>query len=204
MPPPRLDRAAPRAGHARGGRDLADVLGVVPQQPPTALHADLEHAPRVDAEVLGRRHVDEAPVDAARQAGVRLRDHGQAGAEHARDHLVDAGGTVRAVHADRVRAPRRASFCAICSGPVPSAIVPNGSNETERDDRHRAAAASQRASIATRISSGWRNVSSSEHVDAGVEQRARLLAERGAHALALSRRSASSSVSPVGPIAPPT
>ncbi len=45
--------------------------GVVPQQPPTSLHAELEHAPRVDAEVLGRRHVDHALVDPPREAGVR-------------------------------------------------------------------------------------------------------------------------------------
>ena len=57
-------------------------------------------------------------------------------------------------------APQPASFCAICSGPVPSAIVPNGSNDTEATTGTCPAALSSAASSATCISSGERKVSS--------------------------------------------
>ena len=46
------------------------------------LHAELEHAARVDAEVLGRRHVDEALVDAAREPGVGQRPRPAGPSEH--------------------------------------------------------------------------------------------------------------------------
>ena len=63
------------AGHARGRGDALDVLRRRSAAAADEAHADAEHAARVDAEVLGGRHVDHALVDPARETGVRRREH---------------------------------------------------------------------------------------------------------------------------------
>ena len=55
--------------------DAANVLGGRAAAPADEAHAELEHAAREHAEVLGRRDVDEALVDPARQTGVGHRGH---------------------------------------------------------------------------------------------------------------------------------
>ena len=71
--------------HARGGRDAAHVLGRRAAAAADEAHAELAEAPREDAEVLGRGDVDEAIVDAPREAGVGDR----------RDRERRAGGASR-------------------------------------------------------------------------------------------------------------
>ena len=80
------------------------MLGRGPATPAHEAHAELEHAARVDAEILRRRHIDEALVDPAGQPGVGHSRHGQACLEHGLDGGQDVHRAVGAVDADDVGA----------------------------------------------------------------------------------------------------
>ena len=147
------------AGHARGGGDAPDVLGRRAAAAADEAHAELEHAARVDAEVLGRRDVDHALVDPAREAGVRRpRSTGAPIGDHLLDRGEDGHRAVGAVHADDARAPLPREPRRSRSASVPSAMRPRSSSETLRDDGHRAAAPPRprpRPRRAARASGGW-------------------------------------------------
>ena len=93
------------ARHSCRGGDAPDVLGRRPAAAPDEPRSYADHAARVHAEVLRRRHVDHALVDAARLAGVRRRKDRQPDRHHLAHGREDAHRTVRAVHADDARAP---------------------------------------------------------------------------------------------------
>ena len=86
----RLPRCARRASMRAAPAIALDVLGRGAAAAADEPHAELEHAAREHAEVLGRGDVDEAAVDAARQAGVGLRAHRQ---RRAATQLLDAPRT---------------------------------------------------------------------------------------------------------------
>ena len=92
------------------------------------LHAELEHAPREDAEVLGRRDVDEALVDAARKAGVGHRRDREPEREQLLDRREHVHRPVGAVDADDV-APR--SFRRLAHGGDRGAVGHASSSSTE-------------------------------------------------------------------------
>ncbi len=66
--------------------------------------AGLDHPSCEDVEVLRRRHVEEAPIDVARQTRVRLYEERQTRAAHPLRHRERELRTVSAVHADHLRA----------------------------------------------------------------------------------------------------
>ena len=91
-----LDASA--AEHAGGVDHRPDVLRPGPAAASDEAHSRLEHAARVDAEVLGRRHVERALIETPGAAGIRLhadrgaaRDHGPAHFEEKRRSLGAVG-----------------------------------------------------------------------------------------------------------------
>ena len=94
------------AQHAHRAEHRARVLGRRAAAAADQAHAALEHAAREHAEVLGVRDVQRAALDRRGQAGVGLRDHRLAAADHAGHDLVELGGADAAVRADHVGARR--------------------------------------------------------------------------------------------------
>ena len=176
--------------------------GVVPQQPPTALHAGLEQPARVELEVLGRRHVREAALDALRQARRSgCATTGSAGPSMRVDHLVHAGRAV-AQFTPIASAPHAASSSAICSGPR---AVGHRAERVERHRRDRPGTLPRRAlARAPRARAGAPRAGGRSR--AGARRRRPRAAPAPARGTRRARRSmssraqASSSISPVGPI----
>ena len=175
--------APPRRFHSwpRASRIAEMCSGVVPQQPPTMFAPASTSLRRVLGEVLRRRGVDEAAVEEARQAGVRhrgeahrrLRGHRfddlerglrAEAAVDARDVGAERGGDVR----DFVR--RLAAHCAAVA-----------LERHLRDDRQVARLLHGEHRLAQLGEVGERL--EDEQIDAALEQRLDLLAERRAHLL---------------------
>ena len=97
-----VDRLA--AQHAHRAEHRARVLRRRAAAAADQAHAALQHPAREHAEVLGVRDVERAALDGGGQAGVRLRDHRLAAADHADDDLVELGRADAAVAADDVGA----------------------------------------------------------------------------------------------------
>jgi hypothetical protein len=170
--------------HARGGRDAADVLGRGPAAAADEAHAQLAEAPREHPEVLGRRHVDEAIVDAAGQARV---GHGRE--RHAqgqqlldrREHDLRPVGAVDAHHGGAVLDGALGHLEHLAAVGEREPLV----DRHLRDDRHPAAARERRPLERERELFGLAHGLDHQAVDALFEQRVGLLVEGSAHAGAL-------------------
>ena len=174
----RVRRRARRAAIRAAAAMRLTCSGVVPQQPPTSCTPSLNMPPRVDAEVLGRRHVDHALVDPAREPGVRRREHRQPErAPSAPPPRARSSGPSEQLTPTTL-APHSFIRRAISSAGVPSAIRCASSSETRGDDRD--------APARRRVDRGFDRDAElgglahrldDERVDPGLDERARLLAE---------------------------
>ncbi len=165
------------AGHARRSRDAPDVLRRRPAAAADEAHADADHAPRVDAEVLGGRHVDHALVDPARQPGVRRREHGQARSAPSWSTAASTPIGPSEQFTPTMLAPHSRASRAISSASVPSAMRPFSSSDALAMTGTRPSEASTAASTATRSSGVCRMVSTTSASTFAFEERARLLEE---------------------------
>ena len=146
------------------------------------LHAELVHAARVDAEVLGGRHVDEALVDAARKACVGERPHGEAGREHRLRGLEHVHRAVAAVDADDARAPLLHEATDFGGGRAVghAAVLVDRSRADDRDLRAaRGDGALDRDAQLVRLAKRLDH----DAVDAARDERLHLLGDRDAHLL---------------------
>jgi hypothetical protein len=98
-------RGAPR--HAHGGGHRADVFGPRAAAAADESDARFEIATGEDAQIFGRRHVDRARIDDARQSGVRLRGDERGRLQHLLRHVHDDRRARAAVDADDVGAVRQ-------------------------------------------------------------------------------------------------
>ena len=99
-----VDLLALAAQHADRAEHRARVLRRRAAAAADEAHAALQHAAREHAEVLGVRDVQRAALDRGGQAGVRLRDHRLAAADHAGDDLIELRRPDAAVAADDIGA----------------------------------------------------------------------------------------------------
>ena len=100
----RLHLHPPPREHGGGVDHAANVLRARAAAPSHQRHAALVQAAGVDPEVLGRRHVDGALVQASRAAGVRLGADRAAVTEHVAGHFEDERRPLGAVDSDDVGA----------------------------------------------------------------------------------------------------